>query len=449
MSTGTDTEPAVIAAGVYIPDFAVTTRSGELAVCNGDEDAVTLAIAAGARCGDLAGPASIEHLFLCLGHQPASDAALGEVVREALGLAPTAGVSVLTADPSAGAAGLAAVTDAVRSGRIRTGIVIASDAGDGKTIAAGAVALIVGRPRANGAGLRIEEQIEAGAVVYTTSRDAAGRRLPSDGRYLETSVVTTLAELLGNRAGRNGLPHTVVVAGGHQRAIAGFLDGHDVGRIGDFGVASPLLAILSAAGRVGAGKCAALALTPTRSVLLTLDAGSGLTEWLPELGLDRRRRTSGREPATSPQLSLPTNSPFFARNAGELLRLEAGRCENCGFVAFPLSQRPICSVCHHTTWAVYQLSRSGTVFTYTVNHILPVGFGDLMLMILGEMSDGSHYWAPASGIPVDQVSIGSPVSLAVRRYTDAGGNPAYAMKFVLDEQAASTAPDLHTLTSTV
>jgi uncharacterized OB-fold protein len=75
------------------------------------------------------------------------------------------------------------------------------------------------------------------------------------------------------------------------------------------------------------------------------------------------------------------------------------------------------------------MSRVGTVYTFTVNRFLPAGFGDQMVMILGEMTDGTRYWAPASGIDGDDVSIGLPVELHLRRYTQTSGIPAYAMKF--------------------
>lgn len=62
-----------------------------------------------------------------------------------------------------------------------------------------------------------------------------------------------------------------------------------------------------------------------------------------------------------------------------------------------------------------------------------------MVMILGEMTDGTRYWAPASGITGDDVSIGLPVELHLRRYTQTSGIPVYAMKFTppLREAVAS------------
>jgi hypothetical protein len=135
------------------------------------------------------------------------------------------------------------------------------------------------------------------------------------------------------------------------------------------------------------------------------------------------------EPESSPPLSLPTSSPFFQRAARELLRLEGARCRGCGHVMFPPSQRPVCSGCGSFDFDPVALARTGSVYSYVVNRFLPRGFGDEMALVLGEMDDGSRYWAPTSGIDTAGLDIGNPVELRLRRFTGHGGAPTYAMKF--------------------
>jgi uncharacterized OB-fold protein len=103
---------------------------------------------------------------------------------------------------------------------------------------------------------------------------------------------------------------------------------------------------------------------------------------------------------------------------------------------FPPSQRPVCSGCGSYDFEPATLSRTGSVYTYVVNRFLPQGFGDEMALVLGEMDDGSRYWAPTSGIDAAGLAIGNPVELRLRRFTDHGGAPTYAMKFVA--QASET-----------
>jgi uncharacterized OB-fold protein len=198
----------------------------------------------------------------------------------------------------------------------------------------------------------------------------------------------------------------------------------------DHGVAGPLLALLKAAG-AGAGRTVhTLATTAGRVVALAAHADPGAPSWhQPDEGADDPPEPP-IEPECSPPLSLPTSSPFFRRAARELLRLEGARCRGCGHVMFPPSQRPVCSGCGSFDFESAALSRTGSVYTYVVNRFLPQGFGDEMALVLGEMDDGSRYWAPTSGIDAAGLAIGNPVELRLRRFTGHGGAPTYAMKFV-------------------
>jgi uncharacterized OB-fold protein len=204
----------------------------------------------------------------------------------------------------------------------------------------------------------------------------------------------------------------------------------------DHGVAGPLLALLKAAG-TGAGRTVhTLATTAGRVVAVAAVAAQAdldAPSWQPprEIADDPLERPT--EPDSSPQLSLPTSSPFFRRAARELLRLEGGRCRGCGHVTFPPSQRPVCSGCGSFDFEPAALSRTGSVYSYVVNRFMPQGFGEEVALVLGEMDDGSRYWAPTSGMDTAGLAIGDPVELRLRRFTGHGGAPAYAMKFVSRE----------------
>jgi uncharacterized OB-fold protein len=132
-----------------------------------------------------------------------------------------------------------------------------------------------------------------------------------------------------------------------------------------------------------------------------------------------------------PALSLPAESPFFARTWGESLRLDAARCEQCGRIAFPPSQRVICAGCQGRQWRPYRLARTGVVASYIDNHFLPSGFPPRLVFTLGELDDGQRYWAPMPAeVRGDAIAIGDPVELRLRRFTVRDGLPVYGMKFV-------------------
>jgi uncharacterized OB-fold protein len=214
--------------------------------------------------------------------------------------------------------------------------------------------------------------------------------------------------------------HVLALAAGRVLGLAVHVDPGTPGTPGAPGIPGPLGAAgaLEAPGIPGA-------------------AGAlGAPGWRPDRETHRRKPRDTREARApveaerSPLLSLPSSSPFFQRSSRELLRLEGARCLACGTVMFPPSQRPVCSGCQGYAFEPVPLSRTGTVHTYVVNRFLPDGFGDEMALVLGQMDDGSRYWAPTSGIRAGELAIGDPVELRLRRFTDHGGAPVYAMKFV-------------------
>jgi uncharacterized OB-fold protein len=420
-------EAAVVtAAATYFPSFTRTTGRRTVTACNGDEDAITLAVSAGLRCAPAAA-GRIEQLFVVLGHSPLRSGPVAEIIREALCLpAEVACTTVLDDDLGAMNVLLNAI-DQVTLGRSGPVLVVAAEGGDGHSVGASAVALLVTGAPVNG-GIAITESRSEGAVVYGSWSGDNGASGRADPRFLDASLTGPVRRLLDFLDARAAGLGALAVSGGLPAEVRGDLPAQlPTTEVGDCGVTGPLLALLAGARLAANRPFLCLSTSPARSSLIRASV-TGNADWLPETTAPE---TVPRAPeqAAAPALSLPPSSPFFARSARELLRLEAGKCDACGHIAFPPAQRPICAACGGSSWNAYQMSRVGAVYTFTVNRFLPAGFGDQLVMILGEMTDGTRYWAPASGITGDDVSIGLPVELHLRRYTQTSGIPAYAMKF--------------------
>jgi hypothetical protein len=271
-------------------------------------------------------------------------------------------------------------------------------------------------------------------VAYGNWADGKGIRHLGDARYLELQVAESAARtwraVTGTDAAATGIgPVPDVVTGVAAAAAARACGAGSDAVLPDHGVAGPLLALLKAA---GAGTTVhVIATTAGRVVTVSASAEPGAPSWRPPG--EESTPLPPTEPECSAALSLPTSSPFFRRAARELLRLEGARCRGCGHVMFPPSQRPVCSGCGSFDFEPAALSRTGSVYSYVVNRFLPEGFGEEMALVLGEMDDGSRYWAPTSGMDPAGLAIGTPVRLRLRRFTGHGGAPAYAMKFVSRE----------------
>lgn len=433
-------EPAIVGYGVYRPRFRLGAGRRRVTVRNGDEDALTLAVESAqdliARHGrDLVG--DLDGIVLAVGRPELTDGPQPEMIREALGLDPHVRISTTAGDALAGLAALQSAIDAVAAGRSQRVLVLASEPGDGARVSAAAVALLVTRGGET-PSLRLLEQSALGDVVYGNWSDAEGTRHPGDGRYLEHRVADSAARTwlavtgedadLAAAGSRVPAAVTGVAATAAARACgagAGVV-------VPDHGVAGPLLALLKGSA-TNSGTAHIVATTAGRVVVVTMRSEPGAPCWLPPDESPDDPPRPPTEAESSPPLSLPTSSPFFRRAARELLRLEGARCRGCGHVMFPPSQRPVCSGCGSFDFEPAALSRTGSVYSFVVNRFLPRGFGDQMALVLGDMDDGSRYWAPTSGVDTARLAIGAPVELRLRRFTGHGGAPTYAMKFVSRE----------------
>jgi uncharacterized OB-fold protein len=418
--------PAITALGASIPNCAISARGGTLSACNGDQDAVTLAIAAGQNCLDSWRGSQISQLCVVLGNPPAGGSALSELIREGLGLPADVFTSYCADDPTSAVSGLWPGTYSHTEERASATMVIASESGDRKTVGAGAVAALVQQDSAEGiflSSLRTE-----GAAVYASGLDRNGTKVPNDSRFLDTNINGAVNSLLESLEHSVGVPSIAAIAGRVPTAAKRLFEGREVIAVGNFGVASLFFGLLAGARAADGSSYMVLDASARRSTALVATP-RGCKFRLPD-PFASTKRIERYQPPIAPDLSLPTTSPFYWRCAGEFLRLEGARCETCGHIAFPPSQRPVCSSCGGSIWRPHRLARSGTIYTFTVNNFLPSGFGDHMVMVLGQLDDGTRYWAPASGMAQEEARIGAPVSLSLRRFTEAGGVPVYGMKFI-------------------
>lgn len=422
----------ILAAGTYVPPTSVPTRRGAVPVCNGDEDAVTLAIEAGLAClspdsESGVAPVDVEELLLVTSGGQALAGAQAEVVREALGLPECTRVNVSSGDGLGAVSALLSGLDAIAAGRVARALVIASEMGDGRSIGAGAAAVLIGcsvQPAVWITDVRTE-----GAVVYDRWQESAAQLAGNEPRYVTHAIERGLAAVLA--AADSETVGSLVVTGAPVSAVRSAGIAGKARHVLDFGVAGPLFAIIVGARESGTDFLVAAA-TGSRTALLRCAAADDTAQRLAGRVVDDIVAGGTVEPAVSPMLSLPSSSPFFERSARELLRLEAARCRSCGHIVFPPTQRPLCAGCHAADFDPHPISRRGSVYTYTVNRFLPVGFGSQMVLILAELDDGYRYWAPASGMAAGDVAIGVRVRLSVRRFTDHGGVPVYAMKFLAE-----------------
>lgn len=131
--------------------------------------------------------------------------------------------------------------------------------------------------------------------------------------------------------------------------------------------------------------------------------------------------------------------PIFSASIDERLRLIAGKCQNCGELAYP--QRPVCINCGGSEFVDTQLSGEGTLYTFSLvaGNSAPSEFddeqtmtGDILCGVV-ELKEGPRVMVRIAETDPDSLKIGMAVRAIVRRLYDQEGIIRYGTKFVLEK----------------
>ncbi len=125
--------------------------------------------------------------------------------------------------------------------------------------------------------------------------------------------------------------------------------------------------------------------------------------------------------------------PKYSREIPQRMRLEAGKCQECGYIAFP--PRLICPSCHSQSFEDYKLKPEGTILTYTIIHVAADVFSTQtpFPVAIIETDDGARLTAQVVDCKPEEVSIGQKVRLMTRLIQREGhsGILQYGYKAVL------------------
>ena len=126
-------------------------------------------------------------------------------------------------------------------------------------------------------------------------------------------------------------------------------------------------------------------------------------------------------------------SPRYHREVSQRYRLEAGKCKQCGDIAFPA--RLVCPKCKSKTFETVKLSREGKILTFTIIRVGPDKFSKETPYVVAiiELNDGVRLTSQVTDCDVDKVEIGNKVKLVFRKIQDKGksGLHCYGYKAVL------------------
>ncbi|HKZ50154.1 MAG TPA: OB-fold domain-containing protein [Dehalococcoidia bacterium] len=456
--------------GVYIPLYRLSRKeiaqawgvpamAGERSVANADEDSLTMAVEAGRECLLDVEPDEVDALFFASATAPYIEHQCAATIAAALDLRR----EIYTADFGdslrAATAALRAAADAVSSGSARKALVVAADRRPGEPgsnweqmLGDGAAAVL----------LSAEGPIQIKALHSITSdivgpwRRTEDRFVQSFDAKLETDYgyVQSVAQAAGAVLKKAGLePKEIAKAAFYApdprayTAAARKL-GLEQAQLQDslfnsVGNAGTPLALIMLAG--------ALEEARPGDRLLLASYGNGSDAFLLEVATEPRRPAGHRSLAAylASKRFIPTytiyasqrgmvereappppqgSAAIYWRDTAFELRFHGARCKGCGLVHYPIPR--VCDQCGtRDTLEEVKLPRRGTVFTFTLDHLLRGEYLNTPIpRVVIEIEGGGRAFLEMTDTDPSEVKIGMPVELTFRCLHEAAGFHNYYWK---------------------
>lgn len=394
----------IVSIGTYLPPWQVGGSAAARRVKGSDEDALTMAVAAG-RAADPA--ASARHVVMVSRDFPLLEGGNGAVLLAGLSLPADITVTEVLG-------GAPAVLDQIVSARDGA-LIIAADDTDA---VAGAGAVLVG---SGGASLTAVARQNRSLPTVTRGQDGVRHDYADPRLQREIGVKATLARL-----GLAGTPVVAAVAGVKANQLGAPFEVK--GAIDDPRVSGAAVIWALAAAIEGGRSGLVLAVEQSSITAAELSAGDTTVrrDELPPGDLPKYRFTEGN--------GIPISLAAYARAFEPKLRWEAAVFEERPGIdpkpQFPPRDRVESNGALADTYRLEALPRTGTVYTHTTIRIpvpdLPSPYSIAVVQL-----DGSPVRAlmKVTGVPAGTAEIGDAGSVVLRRVAIRSGVPDYGYSF--------------------
>jgi uncharacterized OB-fold protein len=379
-------------------------------VAGPDEDALTLAIAAGRAAMGAAPGTTVHSVVLVTRDVPVLQGGIEAVLLAGLGLPDSALCSIVLGGAPAALDAVAAADDGV--------LVLAADV---EPSAASAAALL-GPEGSEVTALRRAER-----SLPVRVRDARGGVAEYDDPRLQR-VRGTAASLA--RLELQDKP--VAVAGVAAKEAAGLAQG-SAAPLPTEGAAAALFALADVLQRRADGTVVAVEQATASAVVLHPGSTAVVVHAPPPRALPTTRAAPGGDI----KISLPAYDRAFDSKVG----LQAGRCASCGTLALPPRLR--CLQCgSEQPHELVPLPREATVYTAVTVHVPVPGLISPYQLAVVELGDTDvRLLSPVTDAPDGEVAIGGAGTMVLRRQAVRAGVPDYGYSFQPVAAAPSTQGD--------
>jgi len=458
--------------GAYVPPTRLpieaiggrTPKPGgpEKAVAWNDEDAITMAVAAGRNCLGELDSRQVDGLVFASTTHPFHEKQAAALIARALDLRRDVQTTDIAGSLRAGTTALGTAWNAVEAGTHRSVLVIASDcrmATPGSALEAnlgdGAAAFLVGREnviaRIEGSHAVSEEIIDvwrSGGDSFSHSWE--DRFVIQEGyapRIQE--VVETLLTKLGRT--KDDYSRYALYApdkrshSGAARALG--IRPEQVqdplfGRLGNAGTAFAPIQLAAALEAAAVGDRILVASYGDGAEALSFEVTEAAGKLQPPRGvswhLDRRRTVPSYSHylaarGLGPKEWADENGPGLSatihfRERDDDIAFRGQRCRQCNSIQFPA--QPVCETCFaRDEFDSTRLAhRCGRVVTYTLDYFFPTPDPPTVVSVVD--IDGARVHLQVADCPPEDVEIGMALEFSFRRIHEAGGRPNYFWKGV-------------------
>jgi len=469
----------IAAMGIAVPRYRLSCDATgaplrrPVAIAGEDEDSLTLAVDAAMACPGLRSHGhlgTVEALYMATTTAPLAEGSPAAIAAAALDLTARR-TADLGGSLRAATSALMSAVDGIAAGSFGSALVLAADTRaaapgselDGQLGAAGAAVLLRGHDGSSGApssaGVSILAQLSQSHAIgesWRSSEHTFIRR--GDPRFGSSPAFLRDAAEVGRRVlDQAGCGPTDIDA-----AALGVADGraaHALAKalglsprsarpeptVGHTGTPHPLLLLADALRSARPGqRILVLALgNGTDALVLQVGEGWSASALGPAADLEALHATDatghrGALTQYSRYLALrhllpgrqrldPFGSVALAHRDEALdLRLRSRRCKACTTIStLPL---PVCTHCGaRDAWQPHPLQRTGSIFTFTIEHYYPAVERPTGMVVL-DLDGGGRMVMQATDCDTADLSIGAPMELTLRRLHDGGGRPTYYWK---------------------
>lgn len=448
--------------GAYVPAFrlALSKPGGpERAVAGFDEDAITMAVAAGGDCLTGSERAEIDVLIFASTSSPFREKQAASIIAKALDLGPGIETIDVGGTLRSGTGALMLAADKVMAGTAQRVLVIASDMRTASPRSAmeanlgdGAAAFVVS---AGEHLARFEERHSITNELLDVWRSEDDRYVQSwEDRfvvkhgYLEntSAVVSALLEKAGIDATDINTAALYAPDARSHRSLAQKLSIENAvdpmfGRLGNCGSAFAPLLLIAALEKARAGERILVAAygDGADALLLRVEAQADGRSGLLGLSghLERRHQVPGYDTYLAMrglfpdkrdrQAAAPISATQHFRDRDADIGFAAARCRKCHTMHFP-AQR-VCYKCKSKDdfERAPMSSLKGKVMAYTFDHFFPVPEPPLVAVTV-EVEGGCRVYLMMTETRAEDLRVGLPVGFCFRKVHEAGAKPNYFWK---------------------